>query len=912
MVVLLVAVVLAVVLGLEYDPPSVLDSQRIESLSRVEHEGVPRSPRDPALPLEQGADTSIETLQVPADPTPGDALHLYGRLVEGSGYPIGGGVVRLHGDALPVGSYEAVTDEAGRFEIIEAGHAGGSDGGSGRFLSARAIGYCVITVPLAGDERQRDFGEIVLPPDSVLVGRVVGGEGDPLPGASVLACQRIAPSVDRRWAALSSFFEVETGLDGRFEIVGLRPSGAIEVSVRAQNKCALGLSVEPEGRRSTDLGEIVLANGGMLSGRVATAGGQPIEGATILLRPGDHSLPRGVDTAYRDSQLVTNSSTGSIQQSTTSDENGEFSFEGVGLSAYSVIASKKGFDPQQQTITPGEGPVRLTLDPEALVALMVLDDATGEPLPEAEVTFKRCSRPDARPCDDESDPILWTLAGPDAARHLGRESSGSGLVVAGPAGRVRTSMTIRCAGFVPVTDALPGVVPGEVLERTVRLVRGGRMLGRVGDESGAPLARAELSFRSSESASVVLRGLSSPEGDFDVQGFSEGTWMVSAQLAGYVPCPEFPVEVVESHLTEGVRVVLSEAGSIAGRLSEADGRPGIDRKVVIIPRTLMEGLPSAWPAWTDYTGSFSMEGLWPGEYRVTSAPGGDTTVVVAAGEAAQADLRLRRPPRLSGRVWGPDGQPAVAEVVAMRGSYRDLQIRTDVEGRYLFEQLPVGLTTVFASTEEATTSRLKIDLQWDQDDVLDLRFSRTRLIGRVVDAKQRTPVRGALVKVQTAEDDRRWRVPFQVEKCTGPDGTFLFQDLSPGPYRIEVRHEDYVPADALAVDQVAGETTVEDVVLHRGGVLRGFARAPGLADSRSALWLALTHLDGGGSHVAGGPVSPNAAFRISGIPPGEYRYLVKDMARFYLPMTKEWASGTVRVDPVRDTLLDLVLVSPEP
>lgn len=104
--------------------------------------------------------------------------------------------------------------------------------------------------------------------------------------------------------------------------VGGLPAGAYVKSVRLGTQDALTKPLEiPSGGTSDSLSVVVALDGAQVSGTVLTGSNQPAGGATVVLVP-DAPL-RGVSALYR---------------VTTTDQNGNFSLEGIRPGAYTLFA----------------------------------------------------------------------------------------------------------------------------------------------------------------------------------------------------------------------------------------------------------------------------------------------------------------------------------------------------------------------------------------------------------------------------------------------------------------------------------------------------------------------------------------------------------------------------------------------
>lgn len=146
------------------------------------------------------------------------------------------------------------------------------------------------------------------------IGRVVGWEGQPIAGAAVAWADPDTLST----AELLQQPPVTTDADGRFEFTAWREPGTRErnfqVLIAAKGRASVARSVpwkyEPKRDQrapsiraaETDLGQIVLAEGVRLFGRVRAASGEPLAGARVVARDlldGSRTLPGAGGHGFR-------------------------------------------------------------------------------------------------------------------------------------------------------------------------------------------------------------------------------------------------------------------------------------------------------------------------------------------------------------------------------------------------------------------------------------------------------------------------------------------------------------------------------------------------------------------------------------------------------------------------------------
>ena len=247
---------------------------------------------------------AAEPLRVVLDAT----ATVRGRILDQAGAPVAHAAVALvHGarsaEGLRGAAQTTTSDRRGRYEIAGAG-----------------LGPLTIQVSVAGalTSERGGFavraGEVLEIPDLVLrrgavvAGRVVTAAGEPAAGSQV------------RWTGCGSGYlpcqETLAGADGTYRLEGL-PTGHRSIVAEHPDhpRASAGIDVEP-GINHLDL---QLGDGYSVAGTVIDAGGQPVEGAQVLLFAGEaeHRAQTAADGGFR--------------------------WAGIPSGAYELVASKPGY-----------------------------------------------------------------------------------------------------------------------------------------------------------------------------------------------------------------------------------------------------------------------------------------------------------------------------------------------------------------------------------------------------------------------------------------------------------------------------------------------------------------------------------------------------------------------------------------
>jgi hypothetical protein len=216
---------------------------------------------------------------------------------------------------------------------------------------------------------------------------------------------------------------------------------------------------------------------------------------------------------------------------------------------------------------------------------------------------------------------------------------------------------------VATTDGGRGERGGVRAGSEVRVVvRGyGRVVGWVTDASGRPITDASVTLVGTpgpdgEAPAWRQGRFASERGDFAFDDLMPGTYRLQASGPGHAPGEEVAVQVWAGADAGPVRLAVSAAGLVRGRVSSPDGRPVGGARVALEPGRLyglarFSGAPGT-AAETDAGGHFLLDGVPAGPARRVYAwhpdwrAGAGGPVAVAAGrEAGPVEVRLRPRPR---------------------------------------------------------------------------------------------------------------------------------------------------------------------------------------------------------------------------------------------------------------------------
>jgi len=165
----------------------------------------------------------------------------------------------------------------------------------------------------------------------------------------------------------------ETGADGWAEIGTLR-DGAFDVTARVPGRVVRGAQVLSPSVAGAPAPTILLDEGHAITGRVRTEDGEPVAGACVVAAYAPAGTARWQD---EERPLIA-----------VADENGAFRIDGLPREAITLYASPPGtwFQRDHFVRVPRAAPVEIVL-PMYELDVVVKDDRTGDPVPDAPVFF---------------------------------------------------------------------------------------------------------------------------------------------------------------------------------------------------------------------------------------------------------------------------------------------------------------------------------------------------------------------------------------------------------------------------------------------------------------------------------------------------------------------------------------------
>ena len=524
---------------------------------------------------------------------------------------------------------------------------------------------------------------------------------------------------------------------------------------------------------------LLLAPAEPFSVEVRDTAGQPIAGATLLVRSID-DVPFGALTSA----------------------SGLARLEHVGAYVESVRAFAPGHD--SVLVNPSSRQLSITLSAPATLEVLV-QQASGQPAANAEVWVSGI----------DFWPPRQLSAGADGLARL--------------AGLARGTYDLRARLGSAVSPALPGVTleRGE-LERVTLTLAEGRFISvrvRAGEGPGAaPVAGAAVTLVEDGLSLFPLSGRTQDDGSSVLGPVPLGNAVLNVRAQGFMP-----ESVSIGRRTSGdVEVALVRAGRVSGRVVDADGRAiegarlevvgndlrgrpiarqsgGLDLSSGFFERSLaaplplvpmgelgvlsgplpVPGMPPPGPAprsaWiSDLDGNYRLDDVPPGRLRVLAkhpdfVEAISEPALLEAGGSLEVRLVLARGATLSGHVLDELGRPvARARVDAASRQATQSSVLTGPDGAFVFRALPERVEILLARPEARQRFVLRESLVLASGETqLELRLPAERPALRVVVMGEAgRPLEGAALALLSLDP----RVPLRQSLQADARGEGVFGD----------------------------------------------------------------------------------------------------------------------------------------
>lgn len=608
---------------------------------------------------------------------------------------------------------------------------------------------------------QRTGGRWQMVPGRRGVGRIVDLEEQPVVGAEVQLQPATADSfrsfIMAEAAPLyttdgSGAFAIPDLAAGRYDLVATA-SGYSRGQVR-------GLEI-PVGEGEIDLGVVIMAPGVDLLGKVVDVDGQPIAEAEIFaMQSGDRGNP--VFTAMAQGK-----------PDTLSDIDGKFVIpDGTAGERRNILVTRQGFVSAlaPNIELPQTKPLEVVLKPSSKIEGRVVD-ADGAPVEGANVVAwpeGRSSMDYGRSYSEHREPT-----GVDGRFELSEVAPGPTLIQVTKSG----FQALTVGGLeVPADRPLQGV--------ELRLVVGAQLSGTLTDAAGEPVGGA------------LVKAMG-PDGQMSEGGFAQtdgdGRFLISSLALG-----AHTISTMGEGLNRASKNIIIEPGenrvdlqmmatvTVSGHVFEASGRPLQGAQVMLHPQDQRGFMAGQTGADSLADGSFEIDQVPAGRYRVQAHKEGlgsrqlPEMLEVAEAPISGLELRLGGGGRVLGRILGLSYEDMNRVRVSAYADGAEVT-QPDFEGKFRVDNVPAGEMTLVAQLAGTSRSaRQKVVLEEGVSEVVaDLEFvTGYQLTGTVYKSAQ--------LEVGMPLNLSAVNATYHASTTTGSDGTFLFEDLQAGKYRLHL------------------------------------------------------------------------------------------------------------------------------
>lgn len=710
-----------------------------------------------------------------------------GRLVDESGQPVGGAAVSLAVPG-PLGLEEAesraLSDAEGRFEVRRLS-PGLYD------LKVERRGFAPLRRPgveIAGTSA--DLGVVTLLRGAALEGTVRDRQGAPVAGAEIAALLVRGRSSFMQPVRHEPPLRARTGADGRFVFSDLRPGMRYDLRiVHPGHPPAEAMGVQAPTLVPLD---IELATARSASGRVLGPGGEPVVDASVLLVQDDRA--RG-------------GSSQSTREGGRTGPDGEFRIPNLPPGSLDLEVAARGY--KNRRLFGLRVPDDRDLDglEIALEGGSMLDgrvrDSAGEPLPKVSIWTRL-----VRPLEE----IGATRRDSWQSERAFTDGDGRFSLNLEPGVFAVTAMSAVSRPAEVKVTVQPGANEVEiVLEKAVGVEVSGQVLD---EESGDPISGAEVILRKDNVPS--FGSSTEADGSFLLSYVKDGTYNLTVRRQGFAEADPSPMQVAGAPVS-GIEVRLKRQpeATLRGRISGLDPEELAQVQIGASKRFDFDRQGRA-----SWDGSYTVEGLTPGEWNVTATT---PSVRTAAGTVriepedreVHLDLSFEKGVTLSGRVL-VGGEPLrgaklTAYVPGKGGSFGG-EARTGYEGAFSIPALAPGTYQLTILHEgRGIVHGQQVELTSDRE--IDIEIATGAIAGRVL-AASGEPVSGVEILAHgLVYDLTAWTSALAAR--TGDAGDFEMPGVAAGTYELSIQADGFRTRQEK-VTVTPGGTVQVQVVLEPG------------------------------------------------------------------------------------------------
>lgn len=598
----------------------------------------------------------------------------------------------------------------------------------------------------------------------------------------------------------------KTGADGQGRIDGLIP-GQYSLHVKRQGLLDY-LGEHPSGEQVV---EVSLRHGATLSGIVVNSDDEPVAGAKIAEVPvitvpllGDISDAVG-------SGALARAAAGS---DFVADEEGKFLVTGVPREGTLALGAfhEDFVGGVTSGLSPGDQDVKITMQRAGSIRGRVLG-LGEEPLADFEVR--------------SIVKMMMIMDRPTSIERVHDSEDGQFHMTSVPPGNA--TLQVSAEGHGRWSQRVTIEEGREFALGDIQLAAAGVIKGRVLSPDGMPVAEARVSIKTGGLSDNPIFAMFSPQNDcesdhegfFTLEGLAPGKHTLLATVEGFASGESQRTEVKAGEVVEGVEVMMTEGGSIAGRLILPEGHLAEDWQILVNRQP--QG--SARHAELTEDLSFRVDHLDPGSYQVQAMdlkgfakmsaemaretiPGRPPNIGKLIGEAQELSIASRARVRegqvtevlldgseiesggilLQCKVWLGDAPLSSGFVEIQSASNNQPRVTAAMiqEGELRLSGLAPGVIQLQARSGITLTplgDPLLVEIPEGESVIhREWRIPGGKISGRVRDSEDNSPVAGAVLRLRSEASIREGRDQDFGFTMSDGDGAFAFEGLSAGDY----------------------------------------------------------------------------------------------------------------------------------
>ena len=424
--------------------------------------------------------------------------------------------------------------------------------------------------------------------------------------------------------------------------------------------------------------------------------------------------------------------------------------------------------------------------------------------------------------------------------------------------------TVR-ASLLDLQTAVIGVIVQDGQNSTADLSLAadpGAISGQVLDNSSAPISGATINAIQND----ILIGSATTDGsgDYTIYGLPSGSYVVTAAATDYQTGTTGAI-VVTGQTTTANFSLNSSPGTISGTVTSEESSSPILGALIQVS----SGDTVIYSAVTDSSGDYTITGVSPGSYTITSTAATHDTgiegVVVLPSTVTTVDFSLDSSPgTISGTVTrAATGSPISGALVEVNlGSIVISSAVTDSAGNYSITGVPPGsyIVNAYATNYQTATSGAIVLANETTTVNFSLQSKPGTISGNVISTASGLPISGALV--QLSNDDA-----VIDSTVTDSSGNYSITGVAPGSYSVTATATTYDTGITGAIVSSNQTTTVNFSLNASPGTISGTVIS---AESLSAISGALVEVRLENTVVFSTLTSNSGDYSISGINPGSY------------------------------------------